>query len=221
MKHSDEVAPIAAGQTIEKHRAKTRAVQKEKIRDEPARFSVDAQGKMSRSGQIGNSFVTEEIELAAVLLEQVKESLPFGRKGASDTLGLNFASQAMHSLQPEDGLEAFLSTQLVATHTLAMHFLKRVALPEQTPEGVDTNINRATRLLRTFATIAETLRGHRNSGGQKMLSANWSAFSLMIPIPRIVNEYIDLLATIDALQTDAIHRSRTISLSALWYLRQL
>jgi hypothetical protein len=125
---------------------------------------------LDNQGQQGpNSFVTDEVELSAVLLEQVKESLPFGRKDALDTLGFNFASQAMHSLQPKDGFEALLSTQLVATHTLGMEFLKRAALPEQTAAGVDMNINRATRLLRAFATTAETLRGHRNSGSQKMV----------------------------------------------------
>jgi hypothetical protein len=37
-------------------------------------------------------------------------------------------------------------------------------LPDQTSDGVDRNVNRATRLLRTFATLTECLRTHRGGG---------------------------------------------------------
>jgi hypothetical protein len=138
-------------------------------KEKAARFIVDDSGKMGYTGEMTKSFATEETELAAVLMNQIAESLPFGKKDSLDTLGFNFACQAMHSLEPKDGLEALLGSQLVATHSLAMEFLKRAALPDQTGTGVDANVNRATRLLRTFANLTEALRGHRNSAGQKML----------------------------------------------------
>jgi len=39
-------------------------------------------------------------------------------------------------------------------------------VPEQTNDGVDSNVNRATRLLRTFAILTESLRAHRDGGKQ-------------------------------------------------------
>ena len=109
-------------------------------KEKAARFIVDDSGKMRYTGELTKSLATEETELAAVLMNQIAESLPFGKKNSLDTLGFNFACQAMHSLEPKDGLEALLGSQLVATHSLAMEFLKRAALPDQTDTGVDANV---------------------------------------------------------------------------------
>jgi hypothetical protein len=49
-----------------------------------------------------------------------------------------------------------------------MEFLRRGVLPDQTSEGMDRSVNRATRVLRTFATIAECLRTYRGGGQQKV-----------------------------------------------------
>jgi len=49
-----------------------------------------------------------------------------------------------------------------------MEFMRRGMLPEQTNDGVDRNVNRATKLLRTFATMAECLRTYRGGGQQKV-----------------------------------------------------
>src|ERR1700723_793405 len=137
------------------------------LKEKAAKFIVDAEGKMRFTGEIMKSFATDESELAAVLMDQIAGSLPFGKKDYTDVIGLNFASQAMHSLLPNDGLGALLCSQLVATHSLGMEFLKRAPLSEQSELGVDLNVNRATRLLRTFANLTEALRAHRNGGGQK------------------------------------------------------
>ena len=54
-----------------------------------------------------------------------------------------------------------LCSQLVALHSQGMEFLRRGMLPEQPRDGVDCKVNRATKLLRTFATISECLRTYR------------------------------------------------------------
>jgi hypothetical protein len=65
-------------------------------------------------------------------------------------------------------MEVMLCSQLVALHSQSMDFLRRGMLPEQTCDGVDRNVNRATKLLRTFATMAECLRTYRGGGQQRV-----------------------------------------------------
>ena len=65
-------------------------------------------------------------------------------------------------------MEVMLCSQLVALHTQSMAFLRAGVLPDQTADGVDRNINRATKLLRSFATVADCLRTYRGGGQQKV-----------------------------------------------------
>ena len=81
---------------------------------------------------------------------------------------LNVALESVAALAPRDGLEVMLCSQLVALHSQGMDFLRRGMLAEQTSDGLDRNVNRATKLLRTFATMAECLRTHRGGGQQKV-----------------------------------------------------
>jgi hypothetical protein len=81
---------------------------------------------------------------------------------------LNIALDGVASLAPRDGMEVMLCSQLVALHSQSMEFLRRGMLPDQTTEGVDCNVNRATKMLRTFATLTECLRTYRGGGQQKM-----------------------------------------------------
>jgi hypothetical protein len=53
-----------------------------------------------------------------------------------------------------------------------MEYLKRVSLENQTPYGIDANINRATKLLRTFTMQMEALNRHRGKVGQQMVVGN-------------------------------------------------
>jgi hypothetical protein len=102
-----------------------------------------------------------------VLLNQVASALhcPHGDQ-TDQTKNVNFALNAMSSLAPRDGLEAMICGQMVALHSQGMEYLRRAAWCEQTSDGVDSNVNRATRLLRTFAILTESLRAHRGGGKQ-------------------------------------------------------
>jgi hypothetical protein len=105
-------------------------------------------------------------DLGSTLLGQVSGALPYGKGHCENLEALNFALDAMASLEPRDGLEVMLCSQLVALHSQALEYLRRTMLPEQTNDGVDHNVNRATRLLRTFAILTESLRAHRSGGKQ-------------------------------------------------------
>ena len=69
-------------------------------------------------------------------------------------------------LKPTDSLEALLISQMVVVHNLAMDFSQRAVADEQTVDGVDRNINRVTKLMRTFTAQVETLKRHRTGGKQ-------------------------------------------------------
>ena len=60
---------------------------------------------------------------------------------------------------------------MIAVHSLVMQCLKR-ASHSQTMEGVDANINHATKLSRTFTTQMEALNRHRGKIGQQMVVGN-------------------------------------------------
>jgi hypothetical protein len=139
-------------------------------RPRAANFSSDEKGNMQCSSVdvLMKSFATNEPNLAAVLLSQVSDALPLGKEDQNLEKSLNFASQAMHSLEPRNGLDALLCSQLICTHSLGMEFLRRAAAPNQSSDGVDLNVNRATRLLRVFASLSETLRAYRTGGEQKV-----------------------------------------------------
>jgi hypothetical protein len=90
-------------------------------------------------------------------------------RGKTDTPeAMNLALDGVAALAPRDGMEVMLCSQLVALHSQSMEFLRRGMLDDQTTDGVDRNVNRATRLLRAFATINECLRTYRGGGQQKM-----------------------------------------------------
>jgi hypothetical protein len=83
-----------------------------------------------------------------------------------DDFTSDYAFAAVHSLGARDGLEALLAVQMVGVHSLAMKFLATAALKDQTDYGVEASINRANRLLRTFATQVEALKKYRSKGEQ-------------------------------------------------------
>ncbi len=103
-----------------------------------------------------------------IRLSETAGAIPYAR-GKSDTVeALNAALEGVAALVPRDGMEVMLCSQLVALHSQSMDFLRRGMLAEQTNDGVDRNVNRATKLLRTFGTMAECLRTYRGGGQQKV-----------------------------------------------------
>jgi hypothetical protein len=78
------------------------------------------------------------------------------RREAGHRIGLN------GSIGPRDGLEALLTIQMVATHGLAMQCFAPAAIKDQTDLGVEVNLNRASRLMRTFAGQVEALKEEIN-----------------------------------------------------------
>jgi len=61
---------------------------------------------------------------------------------------------------------------MIGVGNLAIQCLCRASLEGQTPEGMDANVNRAVRLLRTFTAQMEALNRHRGKVGQQMVGGD-------------------------------------------------
>ncbi len=104
---------------------------------------------------------TNDSDLLTVMLGQVANALP----NVSEQW-LNAAIAMLHGIKPQDQLEGMLAAQMVAVHNLSLEVAKRAMLPDQTTEGVNFNINRVTKLMRTFTAQVEALQRYRGKGQQ-------------------------------------------------------
>lgn len=92
----------------------------------------------------------------------------FSENGSSPAAKCNNALSILYSVKPKDELESMLAIQMIGVHNLAMQTLARANLKGQTILGVDSNVNRATKLLRTFTTQLEALNRYRGNAQQTM-----------------------------------------------------
>jgi len=111
------------------------------------------------------TFGTSDTDLRERLFVQIVAATPNRLDG--DDRDHNDVLAALHSINPRDSIEGMLSSQMVVGHNLAMTFFERVAFKGQTEMGVDLNLNRATKLQRTFIAQMEALNRYRDKGGDK------------------------------------------------------
>jgi len=81
---------------------------------------------------------------------------------------LNASLSIFTGMKPKDSVEAMMITQMIALHEMALLSSERALLTEQPAEFVEQNVNRATKLCRTYALLAEALNKYRNKGQQKI-----------------------------------------------------
>lgn len=107
---------------------------------------------------------TNHRDMAENVARQVMNVAP----KSQDSVGsVNETLATLHSLGAQDPLEGLLMAQMVGTHNLAMNFMAR-AMSSENSEMTDMNVNRATKLSRTFVAQLETLNRHRGKGQQKV-----------------------------------------------------
>jgi len=81
---------------------------------------------------------------------------------------LNSVTPLLQAINPTNEVESMLAVQMIGTHVMAMQMMKRAVLSDQTVEGVNFNVNRVTKLSRTFIAQLEAFNKHRGKGQQKM-----------------------------------------------------
>ena len=79
---------------------------------------------------------------------------------------MNAGLSLVRGIAPQDSTESMLASQMVSVNHLALVMMRR-SLNDQLPAGhVESLINRSTKLLKTFATLNESLVKYRNQGKQ-------------------------------------------------------
>ena len=81
----------------------------------------------------------------------------------------NASMAAIIEIDPQDSTELMLATQMVTVHNLTMEMSRRALLVDgQTEDSVNFNINRTTKLMRTYMAQMEALNKYRNKGKQQI-----------------------------------------------------
>jgi hypothetical protein len=77
---------------------------------------------------------------------------------------------AMAEMGPRTGIEGMLAVQMIAAHNAALMFLNRATIKEQLPDAIDSNVTRASRLMRVFAEQIEALQKLKGKTGQQRVT---------------------------------------------------
>jgi hypothetical protein len=116
-------------------------------------------------------FGTNNKDSILALVKQVAYLVPT-IAGKLDSQNVKWALATIDGIGPKDELEGLLAVQMTGVQILAVECLKRASQEGQTTFGMDANINRATKLLRTFTAQMEALNRHRGKVGQQMVVGN-------------------------------------------------
>ncbi len=112
---------------------------------------------------------SHNLDLTNYVVEQV---LGICSNGGSNselvTKKANASMAAILEIDPQDSTELMLAAQMVTVHNLTMEMSRRALLSEQTTDGVNFNINRTTKLMRTYLAQMEALNKYRNKGKQQI-----------------------------------------------------
>jgi hypothetical protein len=73
-------------------------------------------------------------------------------------------------MAPKNVVEAMLAVQMIASHEASLLFLRRATLDDQSTEGIDANVLRATRLMRVFAQQVEAMQKLKGKAIQQTLT---------------------------------------------------
>lgn len=93
---------------------------------------------------------------------------PGEKLDAKDVLKrIAFATDTLGELRPENATQAMLATQMIGVHGAAIQFLLRAFSEGQTVEGPESNVNRATRLMRLFNEQLEAMQKLKEMCGQQ------------------------------------------------------
>jgi hypothetical protein len=118
----------------------------------------------------GASLTMEALGLSRVaeltgLLQHVVDLTQKDRK--PDQYAINHLLALIASVEPQDGIEAMLATQMGAVHQAALRAARQLRASETIPQQ-DSNSNSFAKLARTFAMQVEALKRYRSGGEQRV-----------------------------------------------------
>jgi hypothetical protein len=112
---------------------------------------------------------THDLDIVNTIIEQTCSICSQGNQLTKKTTKIaNAAMAAIIEIDPQDSAELMLASQMVAVHNISMEMSARAMLENQTFNGVEANIKRITKLMRTYTTQMEALNRYRTKGQQKI-----------------------------------------------------
>lgn len=154
-------------------RSERGAVKFKSVKTGSSELMYDTTDEVLGMATIMEAFGTSEEGLQRYFLNQVIQTF----KGSVSSDGFDytsveeFANNAMallNGIQPQDEIEGMLAIQMIAVHNMAMQTMRLAMATGQSPQGIESNLNHATKMLRTFAAQMETLKRYRTGGQQKV-----------------------------------------------------
>jgi len=141
--------------------------------EKPGELKATGESEEQFRQMLTQAFGTSDYDSQMIILNQVAHT--FGvitSSGIIDDQAMVTACtqvvKIMCDIKPQNAIERLLVSQMVGVHAAVMKALQYAMLPVQTSQGVEANINRATKLMRTFTSQIETLKRYRTGGQQKM-----------------------------------------------------
>ena len=140
------------------------AVSTKKESEESERFTRAMQ-KMKSSG------VRDQRLADKLLVQAAGASLShWTPKDVSLCQRLELAASALTEMEPSNATEAMLALQMIAVHDAVLLFLMRATQENQTFEGSDANVLRATRLMQVFTAQLEAMQKLKGKTGQQKVT---------------------------------------------------
>jgi len=116
---------------------------------------------------LSKAFGSKDFHTANFLIDSLA-NIACNNKNAITTKDINNAISFLQEIDPQDPIEAMLAIQMLGNHLLASRMIYRANLSNQNFDSVTENINRSTKLSRTFVAQMEALKKYRNKDGQKI-----------------------------------------------------
>ncbi len=113
---------------------------------------------------------TYDGDLTIGIFNQISNTCFTGNQSSElKAISMNASMASLLEIDPQDSTELMLGAQMVTAHNVAMEMARRALLVEgQTDEVVNFNVNRMTKLMRTYTAQMEALCKYRNKGKQQI-----------------------------------------------------
>lgn len=134
-----------------------------KDHSDPDRRRRDVRRMFQEATGVKNETIAEQ------LISHIATALTHGQISSDfeKTVG---AIAVMQEIKPANVNEALLACQMIGVHHAAMKFLHRATLTEQTFEGTDSNVLRATRLMRLYIEQLEAMAKLKGKIGEQKVT---------------------------------------------------
>ena len=114
------------------------------------------------------AFGTSDLDFVDGIIGQLANAGTQGPK--ADERGINFMLSIVKGVEPKDQVETMLATQMVAANDAALMFLRRATLDNQTFDGIEANVHRASRLMRIFNEQLEAMQKLKGKASQQKVT---------------------------------------------------